>query len=410
MTDSMDQPNSSPHGGARNLELKIKGILYRLQDLGGRSLPRFLRGGVLKPDYFLRVGSCGPELVFLLNRSMDPPKKTSSAAFSPPVRDGSQPGCPSHAQRTSSEGAPNGRGTGRNVIRGRLRGLWRRYRVTLCILVCMLAVVASFADWWGRSTHATDPTAIARLETRRAVGGEDYLQIGRLINKLVYGGAGTRQNLAPTDEEKDFIEQEIAGLMREFGAEEYSIPPDFVKAMRVFIRQYQERDRDLIALVLGKERPRMNQVRQILRGDHLPEDLAYMALVESRFLQSSLSQEGAAGFWQFTESTAREYGLVVNEQLDERLDLSKSTQAASRYIRDLILDFGAGSSVLLAMAAYNSGPDKVRRAMRNVKDPIKQRNFWYLYSTQALPAETREYVPKVFAAIIIGRNPQRFGF
>jgi len=135
-----------------------------------------------------------------------------------------------------------------------------------------------------------------------------------------------------------------------------------------------------------------------------------MVLVESGFLRESLSEEGAAGFWQFTESTAREYGMEVSEEVDDRLDLSKSTQAASRYIRDLILDFGSGSSVMLAIAAYNGGPEKVRRAIRSVKDPIKQRNFWHLYETRALPQETREYVPKVFAMIIIGRHPDRFGF
>jgi membrane-bound lytic murein transglycosylase D len=66
---------------------------------------------------------------------------------------------------------------------------------------------------------------------------------------------------------------------------------------------------------------------------------------------------------------------------------------------------------MLALAAYNSGASKVRQAVtRTVLDPIKQRNFWYLYRTRALPLETREYVPKVFAAILIGRNPRHFGF
>ena len=88
----------------------------------------------------------------------------------------------------------------------------------------------------------------------------------------------------------------------------------------------------------------------------------------------------------------------------------KATRAGCRYLRNLILDFGAGSSVMLALAAYNLGPTRVKQAITKVEDPIKQRNFWYLYRARALAAETREYVPKVFAAIIIGRNPGRFGF
>ena len=112
-----------------------------------------------------------------------------------------------------------------------------------------------------------------------------------------------------------------------------------------------------------------------------------------------------------TAATVRAYGLRVDREVDERKDLVKSTIAAAKYLRDLILDFGTGSSVMLALAAYNSGATAVKQAvMRNVSDPIKQRNFWYLYRRKALPLETREYVPKVFAAILIGRAPEHFGF
>ena len=135
-----------------------------------------------------------------------------------------------------------------------------------------------------------------------------------------------------------------------------------------------------------------------------------MVLMESAFISERSSAQGPAGYWQFTPPTARAYGLTVDEVVDERLDLEKSTQAAGRYIRELIPDFGSGSSVMLALAAYNIGPGKVKRAVRSVKDPIKQRNFWYLYRVRALPAETREYIPKTIASIIIGRNPKRFGF
>jgi membrane-bound lytic murein transglycosylase D len=112
-----------------------------------------------------------------------------------------------------------------------------------------------------------------------------------------------------------------------------------------------------------------------------------------------------------TAATARAYGLRVNDSDDERADLNKSTRASCRYLKDLILDFGAGSSVMLALAAYNGGASKVKQAVaRTVRDPIQQRNFWYLYRSRALPKETGEYVPKVFAAILIGRSPRHFGF
>jgi membrane-bound lytic murein transglycosylase D len=102
--------------------------------------------------------------------------------------------------------------------------------------------------------------------------------------------------------------------------------------------------------------------------------------------------------------------LRVDAVVDERTDLRRSTAAAGRYIRELILEFGAGSSVMLALAAYNTGPARVKRAIQRVEDPIRQRDFWYLYRVRALPIETRQYVPKIVAAIIVGRNPERFGF
>jgi len=135
-----------------------------------------------------------------------------------------------------------------------------------------------------------------------------------------------------------------------------------------------------------------------------------MVLVESALSAGNVSTAGAAGLWQFTPATAKMYGLKLGDGVDERMDPRKATEAAARYIRELILDFGTGSSVMLALAAYNVGPGKVKRAVRKVEDPIRQRDFWYLYRARALPAETRQYVPKIVAAILIGRNPERFRF
>jgi hypothetical protein len=149
-------------------------------------------------------------------------------------------------------------------------------------------------------------------------------------------------------------------------------------------------------------------MRRILAENHLPEDLAYMAVVESAVSNGQKSEAGAAGMWQLTAPTAKAFGLTVDRNVDERLDVRKSTVAACKILRELILDFGAGSSVMLALAAYNSGSPRVKQGIRKVTDPIKQRNFWYLYRIQALPPETREYVPKVITAMIIARYPQQF--
>jgi membrane-bound lytic murein transglycosylase D len=199
--------------------------------------------------------------------------------------------------------------------------------------------------------------------------------------------------------------------MAEFGAEVYNVPSDLVDRVNYYIDQDLGSDRPILARALGQSGAQLQTIRRILQKEQLPADLAYIPVVESGLGSGQASAAGAVGPWQFTVGTAKTYGLRVDGQVDERKDLVKSTVATCKYLRDLILDFGAGSSVMLALAAYNSGATTVKRAVsRNVRDPINQRSFWYLYRARALPRETREFVPRVFAAILIGRNPQHFGF
>ena len=199
-------------------------------------------------------------------------------------------------------------------------------------------------------------------------------------------------------------------LLAEFGAEEYSVPPEFTERVKYHIQQYQGSDRPLMQRALGAESGQFDTMRRILKERHLPGDLTYLPLVESALGQGE-SGAGAAGPWQLTLITAKALGLEVGNGIDQRLNTVDATEAASKYLRQLILDFGSGSSVMIALAAYNGGPTKVKQAIqKTVRDPIKQRNFWYLYRVHALPDETREYVPKVIGAMIIGRDPARFNF
>lgn len=255
------------------------------------------------------------------------------------------------------------------------------------------------------------------IEAMLQEGGQNPEEIERLIARIEEYQARARElqdsvlyQLSSGGRQDAFIQAEIKTLMKDFGAETYSIPPEFTEQVQRFIEQFQQRDRRNVERALGRSRADLEVMRTVFQERNLPPDLAYIVLVESAFHPQSVSSAGAAGHWQFTAETARAYGMRVDEKVDERLDLRKSTQAASRYLRDLILEFGAGTSVMLALAAYNRGPTAVRRAIRRVEDPIKQRNFWYLYRARALPVETRQYVPKIIAAIIIGRNPERFGF
>jgi len=295
----------------------------------------------------------------------------------------------------------------------------RKHRVTISLLIVALVSVTAYAAWSIYTLKREKNTIdfhIDQVEAQLQAAGDDANRVESLITELETYQSQARQvqrnlmyRLGVRSEEQDFIESEIKQLMAEFGAEEYNIPPEFLEQVRRFIRQYQGPDRQHMERALKRSRRDLEAVRGQLGRDNLPPDLAYMVLVESAFIAGDSSSAGAAGLWQFTPATARAYGLKVSNDVDERLDALRSTGAAGRYIRELILDFGSGSSVMLALAAYNSGPGKVKRAVRTVKDPIKQRNFWYLYRVRALPLETREYVPKVFAAILIGRNPDLDG-
>jgi hypothetical protein len=179
--------------------------------------------------------------------------------------------------------------------------------------------------------------------------------------------------------EDDFVTRQLRDVMAEFGAEVYSIPPDFSGRVNHYIQQDQGPDRPMIARALSHSGDELKTIRGILQEEQLPPDLAYLPLVESALSSDQASAAGAVGPWQFTKITAKAYGLRVDGQVDERKDLVKSTGASCKYLRDLILDFGAGSSVMLALAAYDSGAAKVKQAVaRTVRDPIKQRNFWYL--------------------------------
>jgi len=296
----------------------------------------------------------------------------------------------------------------------------RKFKITIGALVFALVGVTAYAGWTIHNLKQQKTridVEINQVETELQSAGDDPKRVDELLEKLngYQQQALTMQKtllyrLGVRNEEQDFVESEIRALLKEFGAEEYSVSKEFAEQVRRFIGQYQERDRAHMERALGRSRKELEAVRRQLEADKLPPDLAYMALVESAFIGGSTSSVGAAGLWQFTPTTAKAYGLKVGGGVDERLDARKSTAAAGRYIRELILDFGSGSSVMLALAAYNSGPGKVKRAIRTVADPIKQRDFWYLYRTKALPPETREYIPKTIGVIIIGRHPARFGF
>jgi Transglycosylase SLT domain/LysM domain len=173
--------------------------------------------------------------------------------------------------------------------------------------------------------------------------------------------------------------------------------------VRYFINQFSKSGRNDLEKALSRSGKYMPMITQVLHEEGVPEELGYLALIESSFLTHSVSPSGALGLWQFVPSTARQYGLRIDSWVDERRDPLKSTRAAATYLKDLHDYFGRW---YLAVAAYNAGQGAIDRAMQR----SGAKDFWTLSTKAKLREETRNFVPKFVAASLIARDPQKYGF
>jgi membrane-bound lytic murein transglycosylase D len=143
-------------------------------------------------------------------------------------------------------------------------------------------------------------------------------------------------------------------------------------------------------------------IEQALAKHNLPKELYFVGLIESGYELSARSHASAVGPWQFMSDTAKRYNLKVTRSVDERKNIIKSTNAAARYFQDLYNIFGNWE---LALSAYNAGEFGVIRRIRSAKS----RNFYVLADRKVLPKETRNYIPKLKAAMEVYNNPRRYG-
>ena len=163
---------------------------------------------------------------------------------------------------------------------------------------------------------------------------------------------------------------------------------------------------DRMTLYLKRSGRYEGMIRTKLRERGMPEDLLYLAMVESAFDPNAVSKASAVGMWQFVAETGRRHGLRVDAWVDERRDPVRSTDAALDYLQVLYERFGAWN---LAAAAYNTGENRVARVMRQVTGSERGNENDYWRISGRLPAETRGYVPLMFAAALIGKEPEKYG-
>lgn len=183
--------------------------------------------------------------------------------------------------------------------------------------------------------------------------------------------------------------------------------------VQYYLDFFQGRGRERMGIWLNRMPRYESMIRQRLQEQGLPEDLVYLALIESGFSNSATSRARAVGMWQFMKGTAKGYGLRVDSWVDERRDPYKATIAAARHLKDLNERFG---SPYLAAAAYNAGAGRVSRGLGRLPDEDESDStsadamFFRLYDTKFLRRETKDYVPKLIAAALIAKEPARYGF
>ncbi len=203
------------------------------------------------------------------------------------------------------------------------------------------------------------------------------------------------ETLHPTEEAR----QTNAAVL---GTEEIDLPIEMNDQVVSAINLYSGRFKNWFSRALSRGLPHLPRIREILAEAGIPQDLAYVPIVESAFNPVALSRAKAKGLWQFIPSTGKQYGLKQDFFVDERSNMEKATFAAARYLKNLYAMFGDWN---LALAGYNAGEGRVQRAIKKART----NDFWALAKTRSFRAETKNYVPLIHAAIVIAKSPDSYG-
>jgi membrane-bound lytic murein transglycosylase D len=206
-----------------------------------------------------------------------------------------------------------------------------------------------------------------------------------------------------SDEGNDDFSFEVLPKDRPKPKQEFDIPIVINAKVEQFIQYFQTRGRKPFSNWLARSERYIPFMRNLLKESGLPEDLVYLALIESGFNPYAYSRAKASGPWQFIYPTGKRYGLRSNWWIDERRDPEKSTIAAAKYLKDLYDMFECW---YLAAAGYNAGEKKIATAMKR----YRTEDFWELTKHRYLKRETKDYVPQMIAAALIAKDPEKYGF
>ncbi|MFM2152605.1 MAG: hypothetical protein RL199_1040 [Pseudomonadota bacterium] len=265
-------------------------------------------------------------------------------------------------------------------------------------------------------TRAVREALIARIED----GGR---RMRRVREELAVRPGGS-EALAQAGLVPDDVEAALQALVRSLGDDVEPLPRALVRQVRTQLEGW--RRQGVPRAVHERARRVWPAVARGFAEERVPEAFGWVAWQESAFDPEVCSPAGARGLWQLMPSTARRLRLRVDdafddcppaegtrrcacEGVDERVDPLKASQAGARYLAGLLEAFRPGGA-LMALAAYHRGEDGLRRALRVLEVPEERRSdFAYLVRMSHLPLETREYVPRVLAAMLVGTRPELFG-
>jgi membrane-bound lytic murein transglycosylase D len=253
------------------------------------------------------------------------------------------------------------------------------------------------ADWAAEAMELPEVAALlARLQEL-----EQHLPDSEVVSATPDPGLKETAEVVPLSGEalRAELEQVKSG---EAGAV-FDFPIDLNDKVLAWVHEFTTSKRGFMERTLNRATQWLPMARQIFAEEGIPQDLAYLAVIESGFINSAHSYAQAVGMWQFIRSTGRIYGLNGNAWVEERRDPVKATRASARYLRRL---YEISGDWYLALVGYNAGPLTTDRAIQN----LGTRNFWDMHRSRWLRNQTKNYVPELCAAILIGHYPERYGF
>lgn len=258
---------------------------------------------------------------------------------------------------------------------------------------------AEDAPWMQVASFASENSAARSKGVRRSGESSAPVDEKSLSRALELPVMDTFASSEPSD---GFDEFELR--IPDYDLPESDIPLTVNSKVEYFINFFQTNGRSWFSKWLSRSERYIPMMKEVLKKEGLPEDLVYLAMIESGFSTHAHSRASAVGPWQFIAGTGKRYSLRIDPWIDERRDPLKSTVAAAMYLKELYSLFN--KDWYLAAAGYNAGENKILRAI----SMYESRDFWELSRGAYLKRETKDYVPKLLAAAIIAKEPAKYGF